>query len=335
MVMDRGSVVFDSVGSGALSLASGGGRLAMGDAMAHDALGMIEFSNKPAVLVLADSEASGERARRSAERAGCRVSDVVFLEAALGRLARQALVDAAFVEVEQDEGAPLDALLDALDETARAGGHGSVVSAPAGMIDQIAARTLHPRVIHLCEASEEERVAALAEVAAPQRHRLHDIGRDDAPPKLRQLSEEVGRIADILATLSEEARTEPPPLQEEEGEDSPISAGAVRAIIRARRLRDQYLGSELFADPAWDMMLDLFAAKLEQRRVAVSSLCIAAAVPPTTALRWIKTLTDVGVLVRAADPQDGRRVYIELSAKAAAGMDAYLKAAQRVSPLTL
>lgn len=307
----------------------------MGDAMAHDALGMIEFSNKPAVLVLADSEAAGERARRSAERAGCRVSDIVSVAAGPDRLARQALVDAAFVEVAQDEGAALDALLDALEESARAGGHGSVVSAPEAMIDRIAARAFHPRVVHLCEASEAERVAALARIAAPQRHRLHDIGRDEGPPKLRQLSEEVGRIADILATLSEEATAEPPPLQETEGEEGAISPGAVRAIIRARRLREQYFGTELFADPAWDIMLDLFAARLEQRRVAVSSLCIAAAVPSTTALRWIKTLTDVGILVRAADPQDGRRVYIQLSAKAAAGMEAYLKAAQRVSPLAL
>ena len=82
-------------------------------------------------------------------------------------------------------------------------------------------------------------------------------------------------------------------------------------------------------------MLDLFAARLEKQKVAVSSLCIAAAVPATTALRWIKTLTDIGILVRAADPQDGRRVYIELAPKAAAGMEAYLRAAQRISTLNI
>jgi DNA-binding MarR family transcriptional regulator len=82
-------------------------------------------------------------------------------------------------------------------------------------------------------------------------------------------------------------------------------------------------------------LLDLFAARLEKRSVAVSSLCIAAAVPPTTALRWIKTLTDLGLLVRTADPQDGRRVYIELAPKAAEGVEACLKAALRVSPLII
>ena len=52
---------------------------------------------------------------------------------------------------------------------------------------------------------------------------------------------------------------------------------------------------------------------MRQRRVTVSSLCIAAAVPSTTALRWLKTLVDRGLLIRRADPTDLRRVYIELS----------------------
>ena len=100
-------------------------------------------------------------------------------------------------------------------------------------------------------------------------------------------------------------------------------------------MREQFLGQDLFADPAWDILLDLYAAQLEQQRVAVSSLCIAAAVPATTALRWIKTLTEMGLLVRTADPHDGRRVYIELSETAADGLEAYFVSAQRVTSLHL
>jgi DNA-binding MarR family transcriptional regulator len=92
-----------------------------------------------------------------------------------------------------------------------------------------------------------------------------------------------------------------------------ISAEQVRALLRARRLRDQVLAQDLFADPAWDILLDLMAAHLEGNKVSVSSLCIAAAVPPTTALRWIQQLTDRGLLERRADPLDGRRIFITLS----------------------
>jgi DNA-binding MarR family transcriptional regulator len=87
----------------------------------------------------------------------------------------------------------------------------------------------------------------------------------------------------------------------------------VRAVIRARRLRGRFFSEELFADPAWDMLLDLLQAEIAQLRVPVSSLCIAAAVPATTALRWLKTMTEQGLFVRRADPHDGRRVFVELA----------------------
>lgn len=104
------------------------------------------------------------------------------------------------------------------------------------------------------------------------------------------------------------------------GLSHPISAEEVRGLIKARRLRDQYFSAELFTDPAWDMLLDLMAARLEGTKVAVSSLCIAASVPPTTALRWIKTMTEEQIFLRKADEKDGRRIFIELSDDATAGM---------------
>ena len=55
------------------------------------------------------------------------------------------------------------------------------------------------------------------------------------------------------------------------------------------------------------MLLDLMAARLENIQVSVSSLCIAASVPPTTALRWIKTMTEEKIFERHADEKDGRR----------------------------
>ena len=106
------------------------------------------------------------------------------------------------------------------------------------------------------------------------------------------------------------------------------TADDVRAILRLRRLRSRFFDPELFADPAWDMLLDLMAARLEDEEVAVTSLCIAAAVPSTTALRWIKNMTDIGLFHRRADPSDGRRVYISLTDAAARAMSRFLSAAQ-------
>ena len=90
-------------------------------------------------------------------------------------------------------------------------------------------------------------------------------------------------------------------------------------------MRNRFFDAELFADPAWDIMLDLMAARLEGAKVSVSSLCIAAAVPATTALRWIKTMTDAGYLERRSDPTDARRVYIHLSEETARKMSQYIR----------
>lgn len=106
----------------------------------------------------------------------------------------------------------------------------------------------------------------------------------------------------------------------------PVTAARIRNHIRARRLRERFFGADLFADPAWDMLLDLAAARIEGKRVSVSSLCIAAAVPTTTGLRWIKTLVDRGILVRHSDPSDARRAFITMSADTENSIDACLEA---------
>ena len=102
-------------------------------------------------------------------------------------------------------------------------------------------------------------------------------------------------------------------------------------MIKLRRMRDRFFEPSLFADPGWDILLDLYAAHDEGKPVSVSSLCIAAAVPPTTALRWITNMTDAGLLVRVQDPGDARRVFIELAPDTRMKMEAYFAAAAMVN----
>ncbi|HPU15985.1 MAG TPA: hypothetical protein PK808_07860, partial [Polymorphobacter sp.] len=131
------------------------------------------------------------------------------------------------------------------------------------------------------------------------------------------LGREVERIATALAALAASER-------EDAANDHEVNVAQVRALIKARRARDRYFSAELFSDPAWDMMLDLTAARLEGRSVSVSSLCIAAAVPTTTALRWIRNLCDSGIFERRIDPADARRALVQLSEPTAQAMMCYL-----------
>jgi DNA-binding MarR family transcriptional regulator len=107
---------------------------------------------------------------------------------------------------------------------------------------------------------------------------------------------------------------------------SPVEEQDVRLLLKARRNRAKFFPGDLFADPAWDMLLELYAAELGQHRLSVSNLCDGAGVPPTTALRWITTLEKHGMLTRSNDPYDGRRVFVRLSSKGVEAIAAYFAA---------
>jgi hypothetical protein len=143
--------------------------------------------------------------------------------------------------------------------------------------------------------------------------------------KLLRLSEEVTRIAGSLAKLSIGAGTHQSAAQVQSGIERAreVSLDTVKWVIAMRRNRGRYLTNDLFADPAWDMLLDLLQAELAQQRVPVSSLCIAAGVPATTALRWISNMVEQGLLVRRPDKVDGRRVFVELASEVSVALRRY------------
>lgn len=85
-------------------------------------------------------------------------------------------------------------------------------------------------------------------------------------------------------------------------------------VARRRLLRRQLVGApELFGEPAWDMLVDLFIHEAEERAVSTSSVCIASGLPMTSALRLLQNLCDVGLVTREADRDDGRRNFIRLA----------------------
>ena len=83
-----------------------------------------------------------------------------------------------------------------------------------------------------------------------------------------------------------------------------------RQLLGLRRLREEMLGGNLFADPAWDLLLHLYVESAAGRQVAISGLCSAAKVRPTTGLRWINLLVEAGLLEKNDDPEDARRVFV-------------------------
>ena len=284
------------------------------------------LSNDAPVLIAGDSDAALRRAAATVEASGSRIGATLRLETAAERFRIQPRASVLWVELERDGGAAMDELLEQVSDDVARRKCTAVVAAPREMVDLVFAKAAGHGVELVVDGSEADRVAAmaLAMSGADRIDVVRDIASDQSADRLRQLSDEVSRIASTLARLSTEPRVVAQPAQPVNDVDvPPVAADTVRAVIRARRLRTRFFEEDLFADPAWDMLLDLLQAEIAQLRVPVSSLCIAAAVPATTALRWLKTMTDKGLFVRRADPHDGRRIFVELAPATSVAMRRY------------
>jgi hypothetical protein len=94
-------------------------------------------------------------------------------------------------------------------------------------------------------------------------------------------------------------------------------------IIQARAARPAFLNVDIFHDPAWDMLLALFAANLGGRSMTVGSLCLASRIPESTAKRYIKYLGGQGLLLQEGEEDYEERGNVQLSKKGIGGMESY------------
>lgn len=101
-------------------------------------------------------------------------------------------------------------------------------------------------------------------------------------------------------------------------------AEMARTTYAKRRKRSAIFGDpELFGEPGWDILLDLYIAHAEGKPVSVSSACIGSASPPTTGLRWLGVLSEQDLVAREHDTEDQRRVLVRLTDKALEAMGEY------------
>lgn len=310
----------------------------------HSAKEAIYAMTVPA-LIVADEGAGAQAALEAIDLAGGRSLGRVGWHDVVERFERQSVLGLVMVEASDVSDETLAEVLPHVETFASAAEARVVVSLARHQVDLVAAHLFGGHVDLLCAPTIGDRVAALAVALIPRTGRLNDSRREADSTRLRRLNEEIARIAEIIARLNSDEEDEPMPIRRglkgkstgrdiaPEDDSGTVTSRDVREVIRARRLRDQFFERGMFEDPAWDMLLDLFAAELEQTQVSVSSLCIAAAVAPTTALRWIAKMTDAGVFVRHADPFDKRRAFMALSPKAHDGMRDYFLAVKRGGPI--
>ena len=126
-----------------------------------------------------------------------------------------------------------------------------------------------------------------------------------SPPSLSPPSSSAGPPASLASTYRDDHSSRP-----SERLNTAI------AWIRARAKRDEAFGDDLFFDPAWSILLELYVHHRQRTAMSITSLCHAAKIPPSTGLRWLTLLEKRGLVTRESDPFDRRRTYALLTDEA-------------------
>jgi hypothetical protein len=138
----------------------------------------------------------------------------------------------------------------------------------------------------------------------------------DRAATLSVLSRELAAWVPILRRLAETVALE-------------ITPANVRALIAARRLRNEHFWPAM-SEGAWDVLLETYACRLEGRRLTVTALSKATALPPDSVLHWIDSIAARGLISRRIAEDEG--ALVELTDDGVDRMRAYLLAALGLSP---
>lgn len=160
------------------------------------------------------------------------------------------------------------------------------------------------------------------EVAGPE---SDNAGVLDPSAIQNPLSNELMAIAARLRQAAENGHG----LHYDEARPRPLGSpvALARKAYALRRKRAHIFGNpDLFGEPAWDILLDLFIAQGDGKPVSVSSACIGSAAPATTGLRWLGVLADEGLIERESDCEDHRRVLVRLTPAGTAAMERFFEA---------
>lgn len=150
---------------------------------------------------------------------------------------------------------------------------------------------------------------------------LDAIGEGGQPPmpspdiaQIRAIARQLGQLAGLSMPGTDDRLTgnvTPPALP---GDEQIAKFAAAELSWRVKR--NQAFGNAvLFGEPTWELLLDLFVHWERGDDVTVTSACIASGVPITTALRYMSTLIEAGLVVREPSAHDRRMHLVHLTPK--------------------
>jgi predicted transcriptional regulator len=130
---------------------------------------------------------------------------------------------------------------------------------------------------------------------------------------------EIAQLRHIAAQITHLAGLSLAPQAHDDDAD-PVDPSDAHLVALAERdlswrlWRNKAFGAAaMFGEPTWELLLDLFVQSQRWNEVTVTSACIAAGVPTTTALRYLSALIDAGLVERKPSQADKRMHLVVLT----------------------
>jgi hypothetical protein len=79
------------------------------------------------------------------------------------------------------------------------------------------------------------------------------------------------------------------------------AAQLAASILRFRRFREQILSLDIFGEPAWELLLEVFVADAKGEAITGRMVAERRSVSPAVISRWLKHLTVQGLIVGDGD----------------------------------
>ncbi|WP_260596747.1 winged helix DNA-binding protein [Sphingomonas endolithica] len=146
---------------------------------------------------------------------------------------------------------------------------------------------------------------------------------DTVDDLMRDLTAKLGAIANEYKTRADDMLASTKARAAANGQQVDLVARA-RAMMADRKARRRYFPTELFHEPAWEMLVALYIIHDTEHTLNVKQLVSCSDAPATTSQRWIEHLHRSGLIDRVTDPMDRRRIDVSLSERGHEAMTRYL-----------
>lgn len=103
-------------------------------------------------------------------------------------------------------------------------------------------------------------------------------------------------------------------------------------ILRLRKAAMTCLGQSIFSDPAWNLLLALYASGERGAPPQIGTVAVRAGLPRSTAIRWLTNLNQYELVNITRDRKDKRIMRVRLTQRGHAAVENSFVAARIMRP---